>query len=302
MLAPNFGVVFSLIICLLCTLIDPVLCGTAAVLPYLQQRDPGTVGNGIALRILPIGDSITAGFKSSDNNGYRQRLERSLNTAGNYVQYVGSQRTGDNNTDNEQEGFGGLRISQIAARAEADGVLYEHPNVVLLMAGTNDMNQAPPQESYEGAPNRLADLIDDVVCECPDAVILVAKIVDEASCQDRINTFNSAIPGLVTTYRSKGYKIRVADQSNVGGAYLAPDGVHPNDDGYQLIAENFFLTLKDTPASWFTPARDASKTNGTAPACSEDINPQPGANGSQPATGLGHASDHYSHHKKSHLC
>jgi hypothetical protein len=55
----------------------------------LHNRDDGTVGNGIALRILPIGDPITAGFQSSDNYGYRRRLERYLNGAGNPVTYIG---------------------------------------------------------------------------------------------------------------------------------------------------------------------------------------------------------------------
>ena len=39
------------------------------------------VANGVALRILPLGDSITWGFRSSDGNGYRAHLRSSL--AGN---------------------------------------------------------------------------------------------------------------------------------------------------------------------------------------------------------------------------
>ena len=56
----------------------------------LEQRS--NVGDGIELRILPLGDSITNGYLSSDNNGYRLPLQRDL--AGSKVLFVGSKFSG----------------------------------------------------------------------------------------------------------------------------------------------------------------------------------------------------------------
>lgn len=57
---------------------------------------------GIELRIQPLGDSITYGFKSTDNNGYRLQLLNDLE--GSKVVNVGSVRNGDmaNNFDEGQ--------------------------------------------------------------------------------------------------------------------------------------------------------------------------------------------------------
>ena len=47
---------------------------------------------GTELRILPLGDSITDGFASSDGNGYRIGLQEDL--SGSKVLYVGDKRAG----------------------------------------------------------------------------------------------------------------------------------------------------------------------------------------------------------------
>jgi len=59
------------------------------------------VAPGIELRIQPLGDSITYGFKSSHGNGYRLQLLNDL--SGSKEVYVGSGRNGDM-ADNFNEG------------------------------------------------------------------------------------------------------------------------------------------------------------------------------------------------------
>jgi hypothetical protein len=46
------------------------------------------------LRILPLGASITQGYKSKDGNGYRKWLRQELRYAGWEVDMVGSKKTG----------------------------------------------------------------------------------------------------------------------------------------------------------------------------------------------------------------
>ena len=65
--------------------------------------DPGT-----ELRILPLGDSITYGFQSTDGNGYRLRLQEDL--SGSKLLFVGDpQRQGGNMANNQNAGtYGSL--------------------------------------------------------------------------------------------------------------------------------------------------------------------------------------------------
>lgn len=46
-----------------------------------------TIAGGTKLRILPLGDSITVGVQSSDDNGYRGPLQQAL--AGSKLVFVG---------------------------------------------------------------------------------------------------------------------------------------------------------------------------------------------------------------------
>jgi hypothetical protein len=46
------------------------------------------------LRILPLGASITQGYKSKDENGYRKWLRQQLRYAGWEVDMIGSKKTG----------------------------------------------------------------------------------------------------------------------------------------------------------------------------------------------------------------
>lgn len=56
----------------------------------LQNREYGK----FLLRIMPLGASITLGYKSTDGNGYREWLRRQLRVAGWQVDMVGSMRNG----------------------------------------------------------------------------------------------------------------------------------------------------------------------------------------------------------------
>ncbi|KAK5139767.1 hypothetical protein LTR04_003348, partial [Oleoguttula sp. CCFEE 6159] len=119
--------------------------------------------------------SITFGYLSSDGNGYREHLFSQLVAENNDVDMVGSVQAGTM-ADNFNEGHPGWVITQIAGAAAASTGL--EPNVVLLHAGTNDMNiPTDPTKAYE----RLGALIDQLNHGWPAATILVAQIIPAAN-------------------------------------------------------------------------------------------------------------------------
>ncbi|KAL4886051.1 hypothetical protein BJY04DRAFT_213590 [Aspergillus karnatakaensis] len=193
------------------------------------------IAGGVPLRVLPLGDSITDGYASSDGNGYRLQL---WNNIDNPKDFVGTLNKG-NMPDGNNEGYNGATISEISSRIGR--ALEMRPNVVLVHVGTNDMNKpSEPDTAHE----RLGSLIDKIVSACPDAAVLVAKIVraSNGGTQARINSFNGKIPAVVAARAEKGKKVMVVDMSSIN--QLA-DGLHPNDAGYRQMGDIWYSAIQD---------------------------------------------------------
>jgi hypothetical protein len=183
----------------------------------------------IPLRILPLGDSITWGWHPDSQeigtDGYRAQLLRELVRAWyQSVDFVGTQRSGLM-FDNDHEGHVNLTISEIMGAMKKG--LGMRPNIVLVHVGTTDLDRSD-SAMWRDAPKRLGSLLDGVLEMCPDAVVLVAKIIQAQKQQtsDNIKAFNEVVPEIVEERARKGFKIRVVDQSVVGTNELA-DGLHP---------------------------------------------------------------------------
>lgn len=140
--------------------------------------------------------------------------------------------------DNQHEGWGGARISGVLERVLAQGTLRHHPNVILLHAGTNDLKDSDPPvpEPVDSAPHRLGILMDAILCECPDALLLVAKITGQrpVMAQGRVDAFNAAIEGVIAERAAKGSRVKMVDHSGVIAFELADD-LHPNDGKFKLL-------------------------------------------------------------------
>ncbi len=190
------------------------------------------------LRLMPIGDSITAGYLSSDNNGYRKTLYTDRQGAGDQVDFVGSLRDG-NAFDPDHEGHSGKRIDEVATYLTTALPNYQ-PNIVTLHIGTNDMLQ-----DYElsTAPTRLGSMIDQIISALPGVTVVVAQLIPNTgvvassgvTIQSRVDAYNSAIPGVVQTRVNAGKHVYMVSMSTLTASDLS-DGTHPNDGGYQKMA------------------------------------------------------------------
>ncbi|CAN9434612.1 unnamed protein product [Alternaria alternata] len=227
-----------------------VICLVILLIFGLPHRQPGANLN-LPLRILPLGDATTWGWQPNQENGtdgYRARLLRELVRARYHsVDFVGTQHSGfmDNN---DNEGHEGHTISQLQG-VMRDG-LQMRPNLVLLHVGTNDLARPESMaERWSDAPNRLASLLDEVLDVCPDAVVLVAKIIQAEKMQTRANieAFNDAVPVVVRKKLEQGFKLAVVDHSIVGPSELV-DGLHPSYAGYFHMGEIWLEAIKTISA------------------------------------------------------
>ncbi|KAJ6529233.1 SGNH hydrolase-type esterase domain-containing protein [Mycena capillaripes] len=199
-----------------------------------------TSTTGLNIRLLPLGDSITYGFTSSDGNGYRSTLHNLLQT-GNTLDFIGSIKSGTM-LDNDNEGHIGAIIQQIAQSATNALALPARPNVVLLMAGTNDILD----NINATAIAQISTLMDTIFTTCPDAALIVATLTPlttTAQAQAGVGPFNQALTQLVNTRAAAGQHILLASMASVLASDLI-DGIHPTDAGYVKMANAWFPVIQ----------------------------------------------------------
>jgi lysophospholipase L1-like esterase len=195
-------------------------------------------------KILPLGDSITVGWGSADYSGYRVELFRKARDDGHDVTFTGTKEDGPGTVDGvpfprKHEGVASQTITQIQARI--DGALaVEIPHIVLVHAGTNDVNFSP-----DGVEDRLPILVDKLLDELPDALIVVASIVPFPQFSDRVSAYNATIPGMLQERIDAGAHVLFVDQfaGYPAGSEL-PDGVHPNEAGYERMATKWYDAIQ----------------------------------------------------------
>ncbi|KAF2659437.1 carbohydrate esterase family 3 protein [Lophiostoma macrostomum CBS 122681] len=221
-----------------------------------------TIPSGEKLLILPLGDSITFGYRPGFNNGTDgYRLELSKRLSGTSFEFIGTVHSG-NMSNNANEGHPDFKISQIGAVMEP--ALDMGPNIVLVHAGTNDINKAQTQEEpYSTAPQRLGTFVDQIIAKVPDAVILVARIIqaENDDTNSRIGPFNDAIPGVMKSRIETGHKIAIVDQSVITEDELA-DGLHPSEAGYAHMGDIWFNAIQNASVTF----KDQSPFLATGPA------------------------------------
>lgn len=215
---------------------------TALLGILLMQAGMTAYAQSATLRLMPIGDSITSGYKSSTNNGYRGPLYSELINQGDALDMVGPNRDGVM-FDPDHAGYSGKRIDEVAGLINGPLATYQ-PNLITLHIGTNDMGQ---NYYVSTAPSRLASLIDQIIAAAPNATVLVAQLIcsSDATIQSRINAYNSQIPGIVQARANAGKHVYMVSMSSLNtGDLTAGDPLHPNDGGYQKMADNWNAGIK----------------------------------------------------------
>jgi Ca2+-binding RTX toxin-like protein len=227
----------------------------------IAKLDKGIVlapiyGTTIKPKIMPLGDSITAGQHRVDPTPgtYRIQLWDNFLVDGLSVDFVGGQSNGPSSLgDKDHEGHGGWTIDEITGLVN-DGLIKTYqPDIVLLMIGTNSIRTGSVSEAYAD----LSKLIDEIVEQSPKTHILVSSVapVDPLRGESRAKKtkqFNALIPDLVEDKVAQGKKVAFV---NAGGSLtlknLVSDGVHLNAVGYNKVGDKWYNAIveRDTLVS-----------------------------------------------------
>jgi lysophospholipase L1-like esterase len=223
--------------------------------------------NGTPCKILPFGDSITEGVRSSDGAGYRSQLFKLIVAGKQKVTFTGSLTNGPTQVSgqpfprtheghagwtilpgySEFPGYGG--ISSLVPSPALNGA----PHMVLLHIGANDLFP----KDRETMSTRLDELVGKIAQNAPNALIVLAQItpvgtangghtqaqVDAANAAQKL--YNSRIPAIIQAHAAKGRHIIGVDMSKMPLTGLTTASLHPNDQGYAYMAGIWYEGIKD---------------------------------------------------------
>lgn len=199
--------------------------------------------------IMPFGDSITQGFNVA--GGYRAPLYKLATAANRNITFVGSRDDyAVANVPKNHEGHGGYTIEGNNGISQFVGTSIPNykPDIITLMIGTNDING---NNNVADAPNRLGKLLDAIFMRDANILVVLAQMVPTGSdgTNNAVKTYNAAMPNLVSTRVAKGQHIVLVDMYTAftkNASYktaLLGDNLHPNQTGYNLMADVWFQAL-----------------------------------------------------------
>lgn len=203
-----------------------------------------SIGENLPNTYLAFGDSITRGQGSSDGNGYRVRLEGMLGS------YFGGAQIFNDGRDGTFSAHGAARITKSIERY--------HNAYTLIHYGTNDWNlaecQVLPVADNCYTLSWLTDMVDGT--KARNSLPILATIIpanpatEPAERNQWIDGVNASLKvmagreGAVVADLNAAFRAAGGDMSK-----LFVDDVHPNDAGYQIMAEGFFKAITQARGS-----------------------------------------------------
>lgn len=176
------------------------------------------------IKILALGDSLTAGYGLADADGFCPQLEKALRAAGHDVRVIDGSVSGDTTAD-------GL--------ARLDWTLADNPDVVIVELGANDalrgLDPAQAKANLEAILTKLQNQ--------GRVVLLVGMEAPRNLGQDYDQAFDGMYPDLATRHHVALYPFfldGVATDLTLNQA----DGIHPNPAGVAVIVKRMLPAVE----------------------------------------------------------
>ena len=199
------------------------------------------------LNIMPLGDSITAGYSQRDS--YRWHLWRLIREDGSDVEFVGSvrpQTTPNDEYDADHEGHWGFFTTDILNHLPS-WLVANTPDIVLLHIGTNDVGTC---RNVDEIAETVEEIIEVIRGHNPSASIMLAKIIPinfdgycptGQSLRETVKQLNQRLGALAN---AKSGVMAIDLYSSLDAKADLRDPLHPNDRGFKKIAQKWFQALK----------------------------------------------------------
>jgi len=184
------------------------------------------------VKVMVLGDSISAGAQDEVMNGYRLELLNRL--PGYTIDYVGSNERGDDRlADKDMQAEGGACIradpcNSISMYEQTAGwITAARPNVVIMQGGGNDYCCGRTDQPDSVVIQAMTDWIKLIWATKPDVYIVVIGMIDYHE------GYKNWLPTYVKGLASAGKHIAYVSFDGVA----TYDTVHPNITGYKQLAD-----------------------------------------------------------------
>lgn len=176
------------------------------------------------LRLLVLGDSLSAGYGLQPTDSFPAQLEEALHDAGYGVRVINAGVSGDTTA-------GGL--------SRLDWALSDQPHIVLVELGGNDaLRGLPPVETYNNLDAILARLENHAI-----SVILAGMQAPRNLGEDYTTAFDAIYPRLADKYALPFYPFFLEGVA-LDPALNQADGIHPNAAGVSEIVRRILPLLQ----------------------------------------------------------
>lgn len=201
--------------------------GILAVFGWLAlalAAGPAAASDGEPLRIVALGDSLTAGYHLPPGAGFPAQLEAALRARGHDVEVVDAGVSGDTTS-------GGLARLDWSVPDEADAVIVE--------LGGNDalrgVDPAIAEENLEAILTRLD--------ERGIPALLAGMKAPRNMGPDYVERFDAIFPALAERHDVVFHPFFLEGVAAEPSLDL-PDGIHPNARGVSVIVENILPAVE----------------------------------------------------------
>ena len=189
----------------------------------LALSGSGTQVRAETLRILMLGDSLTAGYGLPTRDALPIRLEAALRDRGLDMQVINAGVSGDTTA-------GGL--------ARLEWALADRPHAVIVALGANDALRAIDPAVTRSSLERLLTALS----ERRLPVLLTGMLAPRNLGADYGERFDSIYPELAEQHGALLYPFLLDGVATVSGLNQA-DGLHPNVAGVEVIVERILPSV-----------------------------------------------------------
>ena len=213
------------------------LLSLALCLPVSLSAGPA---NADPIKIVALGDSLTAGYKLPPNAGFPEQLADALAAKGYQVNVMNAGVSGDTSS-------GGL--------ARLDWAVGPGTDVLILELGSNDaLRGIEPHVTRANLETIMTRMNDRGIN------VLIVGMLAPPNMGDAYGAdFNTIFPSLAEKHGALLYPFFL-DGVAANPALNQSDGMHPTEEGIAVIVENMLPTVEQVIA------RATAETQETAPA------------------------------------
>lgn len=197
----------------------PTAQAAAAAVPAAQDAARDSIVDARPAMVF-LGTSLTAGLGLDPDSAYPQLIQRKLDSAGVALEVVNA-------------GVSGETAAGLLRRL--DWVLRRPASVIVVETGANDGLRGQPVEATK---TTIGKILERIAHEQPRARVFLVQMEAPTNLGERYTKdFHDMYPALAREHRVTLLPFLLDRVAGVPSLNQA-DGIHPNDRGEHIVAEN----------------------------------------------------------------